>query len=179
MLSFITVIVCCILSRSESVQAVLPLKIQLSRRDWDSTNRFDPATFLCLSQVQDLNFDVICRGLFYVHWIEPRGYCFVCWCWWNCWPSLIRGYCFMCWCWWNCWPSLIRGFCFVCWCWWNCWPSLIRGYCFVCWCWWYCWPSLIRGYCFVCWCWWYCWPSLIRGYCFVCWCWWNCWPSLF
>ena len=35
-----------------------------------------------------------------------RGDCFLCWNWWNCWPSLFRDDCLFCWYCLNCWSSL-------------------------------------------------------------------------
>jgi hypothetical protein len=44
---------------------VLPLEIQLSRRDdWGPINRFNPAPYVCLSQARTRISNVICRGLF-------------------------------------------------------------------------------------------------------------------
>ena len=66
-----------LLSGSESVAFyrfviyVLPLEIQLLRMgDCDPTNRFNPATFVCLSQVSYPN--VIFCGLFYLQWVQSR-----------------------------------------------------------------------------------------------------------
>ena len=75
--------------------SVLPLKIQLSRGEgWVPINRFNPTTFLCLSQAR--TWCVICHGLFYVHLFEVRGDCWFCWYWWNCWPSLFKTFfCFV------------------------------------------------------------------------------------
>ena len=33
----------------------------------------------------------ICRGLFYVQWLEVKGHCTFCWYWWSCWSSLFKG----------------------------------------------------------------------------------------
>jgi hypothetical protein len=70
---------------------VLPLEIQLSRGEgWDPINRFNPATFLCLSQARTWISNVICWhscGLFCVQWVHL---CYFCWYWWNWWPSLFK-----------------------------------------------------------------------------------------
>ena len=87
-----------ILSGREYVQVfyplliyVLPLEIQLSRGEgWDPINRFNSATFLCLSQARTWISNVICWhscGLFCVQWVHL---CYFCWYWWNWWPSLFK-----------------------------------------------------------------------------------------
>jgi hypothetical protein len=49
-------------------QKVCTYEIQLSRREgWDSINRFNCATFLCLSQARTWIFNVMCHGLFFVY----------------------------------------------------------------------------------------------------------------
>ena len=43
----------------------LPLDIKLSRGEgWNAINRFNPTTFLCLSQASTRISNVICRGYF-------------------------------------------------------------------------------------------------------------------
>jgi hypothetical protein len=67
---------------------VLLLEIQLSRGGWDPIIRFDPVTYVCLSQSSTWISSVICRGFFYVQWAEMRcdhfSFC------WNSWPSLFK-----------------------------------------------------------------------------------------
>ena len=43
---------------------------------------------IVLSQACTFVSNVICRGLLFVQWFEMRGGCsFLCWYWWNWWPS--------------------------------------------------------------------------------------------
>jgi len=60
-------------------------------------NRFNTATFVCLSQTRTWISNVICRSLFYVQWVEASGDCLFCWYWSrNYWPSLFKLYCIKC-----------------------------------------------------------------------------------
>ena len=42
------------------------------QEDWDPINRFNTATFLCLSHSRTWIFNVIWRGLFCVQWVQIR-----------------------------------------------------------------------------------------------------------
>jgi hypothetical protein len=57
---------------------------------WDPINRFDPSTYLCLSETGSCISNVICRAMFYFQWVEVRGDCPFYWYWWKCWPSLFK-----------------------------------------------------------------------------------------
>ena len=51
---------------------------------WFPINRFNPPTFLCLSQASTWIFNVICRiVLCSVSLVKMRGDCSFCWYWWN------------------------------------------------------------------------------------------------
>ena len=57
--------------------SVLTLEIQLSRGEsWRSTNRFNPATCLCLSPAWTWFSNIICCCFFYVQWIQRWFFCF-------------------------------------------------------------------------------------------------------
>ena len=69
---------------------VLPLEVQLSRReDWDSLNRFNPATFLCLSQPRTWISTNICGSIFCVQRVNMWCDCSFCLYSWNCFNFLF------------------------------------------------------------------------------------------
>jgi hypothetical protein len=71
--------------------SVLSLEIQLSRRGGlGSINRFSSATFVCMSQAKTWVSNTIYRGLFVCSVVGGMMWLFICWYWWNCWPSLIK-----------------------------------------------------------------------------------------
>ena len=56
--------ICCLLI------FVLPLEIQLPEGGWGPVNRFNSATFLCLSYARTWNSKAICRGIFVFSWLR-------------------------------------------------------------------------------------------------------------
>jgi hypothetical protein len=85
MFSFISVIVCGLFPWIESFFYIIYcIYIPLASLKY-------PATSLCLSQARIWFSNVICCCLFfYDQHVELRGYCLLCWYWWNCWPSLFK-----------------------------------------------------------------------------------------
>ena len=91
---------------------VLPLEIQLSRRDgWDTIKRFNTAILLCLSQAKTWVPNRMCRGIFFfvngkviIRFVDIGGiddlhcvnFLLFCWYWWNWWPSMFKlSFCFV------------------------------------------------------------------------------------
>ena len=65
---------------------------QLSKgKVWDPINQFNPATFLCLTQMKTRIYNIIFHGLFLIcSMIWNERDCLFCWYWWNCGPSLFK-----------------------------------------------------------------------------------------
>ena len=71
---------------------VLQLEIKFSRgKGWDTINRFNPATFLCLSYIRTWISNIMSLSfLCSVSSVKMRGDCLFCWHWWNRWPLLFK-----------------------------------------------------------------------------------------
>ena len=53
-------------------------------------NRFSSATFVCMSQAKTWVSNTIYHGLIVCSVVGGMMWLFICWYWWNCWPSLIK-----------------------------------------------------------------------------------------